>query len=133
MKTSSSKVGHREKQLLMESHLSHQIQVQVGVDCNSSIVLIIKILFFEGGCNVEGESESWDFGVGAGFYVNATQPKWKENWNMYSYITEELLSIVIAQFPIRSDRIAVSGHRYWVFDFIIYTSGWEVLVLFRLL
>lgn len=36
---------------------------------------------------VEGESESWDFGVGAGFYVNATQPKWK-NWRMYEYVTE---------------------------------------------
>ena len=39
--------------------------------------------------NREGESESWDFGVGAGFYLNATQPKWK-NWRMYDYITKEL-------------------------------------------
>jgi S-formylglutathione hydrolase len=38
-----------------------------------------------------GESDSWDFGVGAGFYLNATQPKWK-NWRMYDYITKELPS-----------------------------------------
>lgn len=38
---------------------------------------------------VEGEAESWDFGVGAGFYVDATQPKWKQ-WRMYSYVTKEL-------------------------------------------
>ena len=37
----------------------------------------------------EGESDSWDFGVGAGFYLNATQPKWR-NWRMYDYITKEL-------------------------------------------
>eukprot|EP00878_Enallax_costatus_P007626 GHUV01007985.1.p1 GENE.GHUV01007985.1~~GHUV01007985.1.p1 ORF type:complete len:273 (+),score=52.00 GHUV01007985.1:23-841(+) len=39
------------------------------------------------GLNVEGESESWDFGVGAGFYVNATVDKWK-NWCMYDYVTK---------------------------------------------
>jgi S-formylglutathione hydrolase FrmB len=39
------------------------------------------------GLNVEGESDSWDFGVGAGFYINATVDKWK-NWRMYDYITK---------------------------------------------
>lgn len=39
------------------------------------------------GLNVEGEADSWDFGVGAGFYVNATVDKWK-NWRMYDYITK---------------------------------------------
>lgn len=43
-----------------------------------------------GGCNVEGEDESWDFGTGAGFYVNATQEPWKTNYRMYSYVTEEV-------------------------------------------
>lgn len=38
---------------------------------------------------VPGEAESWDFGVGAGFYVDATQPTWKQ-WRMYSYVTKEL-------------------------------------------
>ena len=35
----------------------------------------------------------WDFGVGAGFYLNATQPKWK-NWRMYDYITKELPGVL---------------------------------------
>lgn len=43
-----------------------------------------------GGCNIEGEDESWDFGTGAGFYVNATQDPWKTNYRMYAYVTEEV-------------------------------------------
>lgn len=43
-----------------------------------------------GGCNIEGEDESWDFGSGAGFYVDATQEPWKTNYRMYSYVTEEV-------------------------------------------
>jgi S-formylglutathione hydrolase len=39
------------------------------------------------GLNVEGEADSWDFGVGAGFYINATVDKWK-NWRMYDYIAK---------------------------------------------
>lgn len=39
------------------------------------------------GLGVEGESDSWDFGVGAGFYVNATQDKWK-NWQMFDFVTK---------------------------------------------
>ena len=45
---------------------------------------------FEGGCNIEGEDESWDFGSGAGFYVDATEEKWKTNYRMYSYVTKEV-------------------------------------------
>lgn len=41
------------------------------------------------GIGVEGESDSWDFGIGAGFYLNATQEKWR-NWRMYDYITKVL-------------------------------------------
>lgn len=41
------------------------------------------------GLNVEGEADSYDFGVGAGFYLNATTEKWK-NWRMYDYVTKEL-------------------------------------------
>ena len=43
-----------------------------------------------GGCNLEGEDESWDFGTGAGFYVDATEEPWKTNYRMYSYVTEEV-------------------------------------------
>eukprot|EP00484_Ammonia_sp_Unknown_P014836 CAMPEP_0197072484 /NCGR_PEP_ID=MMETSP1384-20130603/210121_1 /TAXON_ID=29189 /ORGANISM="Ammonia sp." /LENGTH=730 /DNA_ID=CAMNT_0042511303 /DNA_START=5 /DNA_END=2194 /DNA_ORIENTATION=- len=42
------------------------------------------------GANIDGESKDWDFGVAAGFYLNATQKPWSEYYNMYDYITKEL-------------------------------------------
>ena len=39
------------------------------------------------GCKIDGEDDSYDFGSGAGFYVDATEPKWKEHYNMYTYVT----------------------------------------------
>ncbi len=62
------------------------------------------------GCNIEGEDDSWDFGTGAGFYVNATQEKWKTNYNMYSYVTMELPALVNSNFPVLSDRRSIFGH-----------------------
>lgn len=46
------------------------------------------------GCPIEGDSESWDFGVGAGFYVDATEPKWHKHYRMYSYVTKELPDLI---------------------------------------
>ena len=62
------------------------------------------------GANVAGESDSWDFGVGAGFYLDATQAPWAKNWRMESYITQELLPLVSTALPIDRDRIGISGH-----------------------
>ncbi|PIK40975.1 S-formylglutathione hydrolase, partial [Apostichopus japonicus] len=62
------------------------------------------------GCNIDGEDDSYDFGSGAGFYVDATTEKWKNNYRMYSYVTEELLSVVNANFPTQPDRISIFGH-----------------------
>lgn len=45
---------------------------------------------FLGGCNIDGEDDSYDFGSGAGFYVDAATDKWKSNYRMYSYVTEEV-------------------------------------------
>lgn len=47
-------------------------------------------MFFEGGVNIEGEDDSYDFGSGAGFYVDATVDKWKTHYRMYSYVTKEV-------------------------------------------
>lgn len=52
--------------------------------------VIIEGIFMTGGCNIEGEDESWDFGTGAGFYVDATEDPWKTNYRMYSYIKDEV-------------------------------------------
>ncbi len=46
------------------------------------------------GANVPGEADSWDFGVGAGFYLDATQPPWATHWRMESYLLDELLPLV---------------------------------------
>ena len=62
------------------------------------------------GCNIEGEDDSWDFGTGAGFYVDATEEKWKTNYNMYSYITTELPSLVSSNFPVIPEKRGISGH-----------------------
>jgi len=62
------------------------------------------------GCNIEGEEDNFYFGTGAGFYVNATLPKWKENYRMYSYVTEELPALINSNFPVLPDRQSVFGH-----------------------
>lgn len=58
---------------------------------NVTVVINVTIYAWCRGLNVEGEADSWDFGVGAGFYINATEDKWK-NWRMYDYITKVQLT-----------------------------------------
>lgn len=62
------------------------------------------------GCKIEGEDDSYDFGSGAGFYLNATEPKWKTNYRMYSYIVNELPAFIEANFPAIPDKKSVFGH-----------------------
>ena len=62
------------------------------------------------GAGIPGESESWDFGVGAGFYLDATQAPWSSYYRMESYITAELLPLVTAELPIASERVGIFGH-----------------------
>lgn len=63
------------------------------------------------GAGVEGEDEDWDFGTGAGFYVDATEAKWSKNYNMYSYVTSELPAVAAAALPeLDWERVSVSGH-----------------------
>lgn len=52
---------------------------------------------------------AYDLGLGAGFYVNATQAPWSVHYLMYDYVTEELPALIESAFPV-SDRRAVSGH-----------------------
>ena len=53
---------------------------------------------------------AWDFGLGAGFYLNATQAPWSEHYQMYDYVVSELPALINAEFPIDSERTAISGH-----------------------
>jgi S-formylglutathione hydrolase len=52
----------------------------------------------------------WDFGLGAGFYVDATQKPWSQHYRMWSYVTEDLPALVGAEFPIDMNRQAITGH-----------------------
>lgn len=62
------------------------------------------------GLGLPGEAESWDFGVGAGFYLDATVAPWAAHFHMYSYVVEELPSIVEAAFPADLARRGIFGH-----------------------
>ena len=61
------------------------------------------------GANVPGEADSWDFGVGAGFYLDATQQPWARHWRMESYLLNELLPQLTAQLPIDGNRLGIIG------------------------
>jgi S-formylglutathione hydrolase len=58
----------------------------------------------------EGDDASWDFGRGAGFYVDATREPWSRHYRMYSYVTRELPAIVAEHFPSRDDAQGIFGH-----------------------
>lgn len=62
------------------------------------------------GANAPGESDSWDFGVGAGFYLDATEAPWAAHWRMESYLLQELLPLVQAELPIDGERLGIFGH-----------------------
>eukprot|EP01025_Chloroclados_australasicus_P019307 TRINITY_DN20530_c0_g1_i2.p1 TRINITY_DN20530_c0_g1~~TRINITY_DN20530_c0_g1_i2.p1 ORF type:complete len:284 (+),score=34.03 TRINITY_DN20530_c0_g1_i2:96-854(+) len=62
------------------------------------------------GLGIEGEDETWSFGTGAGFYVDATEPKWK-NYRMYSYITKELIDLLRDNVKeLDLSRMSLAGH-----------------------
>ena len=61
------------------------------------------------GTDLPGEHESYDFGSGAGFYVNATQEPWSRHYRMYDYVTQELPALVNAHLPV-SGKAGISGH-----------------------
>jgi S-formylglutathione hydrolase len=62
------------------------------------------------GLNIPGEAESYDFGLGAGFYVDATEPPWSRGYRMYSYVAKELPKVIAANFPIDPARAGIFGH-----------------------
>lgn len=60
--------------------------------------------------NIEGETENWDFGVAAGFYLDATLEPWSKHYKMYSYVRDELREKVLAELPIDGGRLSMCGH-----------------------
>lgn len=59
---------------------------------------------------VEGADAAWDFGHGAGFYLDATQAPWSSHWCMESYLMNELLPAVIEHFKADDARVGIFGH-----------------------
>ncbi len=59
---------------------------------------------------IPGEDADWDFGTGAGFYVDATEEPWAKHYRMYSYVTEELPTLIAANFPADTSRQGIFGH-----------------------
>ncbi len=63
------------------------------------------------GEGVPDDSEgAWDFGLGAGFYVDATTTPWSANYRMWSYVTEEMPTLIGAELPADMERQGITGH-----------------------
>lgn len=62
------------------------------------------------GLGIPGEDADWDFGLGAGFYVDATQSPWASNYRMASYVDRELPALVEQHFPARPGVRGILGH-----------------------
>jgi S-formylglutathione hydrolase len=59
---------------------------------------------------IADEAADWEFGAGAGFYVDATEPPWSAHFRMYSYVTSELPRVVGENFPADMKRESIFGH-----------------------
>ena len=63
------------------------------------------------GNNIPDDSDAaYDLGLGAGFYLNATQKPWADNYHMYDYLVEELPSLINNTFQINGNKMSISGH-----------------------
>jgi S-formylglutathione hydrolase len=62
------------------------------------------------GANIPGDSDAWDFGVGAGFYLDATEAPWNAHYRMESYIVHELRTLLNQFLPFDKERLGIMGH-----------------------
>jgi S-formylglutathione hydrolase len=62
------------------------------------------------GEGVPDDEVAWDFGKGAGFYLNAVKEPWSKHYHMYDYLVEELPGLIEATFPVDAQRKSISGH-----------------------
>jgi S-formylglutathione hydrolase len=60
--------------------------------------------------DLPGEHDAYDFGSGAGFYVDATESPWSDHYNMYSYVTHELPDLIFGSFAGDKSRQGIFGH-----------------------
>lgn len=62
------------------------------------------------GAGLPGEKDDWDFGTGAGFYLDATAEPWSRHYRMGAYVNEELPALVEAHFPVQPGLRGIMGH-----------------------
>jgi S-formylglutathione hydrolase len=62
------------------------------------------------GTGIDGATGDWEFGEGAGFYLDATQAPWSARFRMESYVVDELPALLAAHFPVDASRSAICGH-----------------------
>jgi len=62
------------------------------------------------GANLPGETDDWDFGLAAGFYLDATQAPWAAHYRMESYLTRELIPLLGESLPLDTRRLGLFGH-----------------------
>lgn len=63
------------------------------------------------GVRFDGDADRYDFGLGAGFYVDATQSPWRDHYRMYSYVVDELPTLIASAFPaVDTQRASIMGH-----------------------
>jgi len=62
------------------------------------------------GLDIPGENDSWDFGTGAGFYLDATKEPYAKNYKMYSYVTKELPSVLSGITRLNLEKSSITGH-----------------------
>lgn len=87
----------------MQKAGAHRVAAELG------IVLVAPDTSPRGDYVADDPDEAWDFGKGAGFYVNATQAPWSSHYRMYDYVVEELPALIEASLPV-SDKRSISGH-----------------------
>jgi S-formylglutathione hydrolase len=76
-----------------------------------NLVPSTRLTHWLGGLQIEGEDEAYDFGSGAGFYVDATKDPWSKGYKMYSYITKELPEALFSSFKeLDSSKVSITGH-----------------------
>lgn len=62
------------------------------------------------GDEVPDDKDNWQFGKGAGFYLDASEQPWSKNYRMYSYITKELPELIASEFPVDMQKQGIFGH-----------------------
>lgn len=98
------------------TNLNTQLLFYLSFSCAAEYgVIIVNPDTSPRGLDLPGDSDSYDFGVGAGFYLNATQKPWSGHYRMFSYVTSELRNLITTNFPVLDNKQSIMGHRYIYF------------------